>query len=121
MEIRIAKFSLHPKDKPVGYAVGFNIVMDRGNSFYRDTVVSLEEAKDKSSDEIVLAAWNKIKEFIVDQALEEVDREPLLGSRWDPPEEDIPEKLADHLVRSEETDEEIKNPSIEDGDSFEKG
>jgi len=84
MEIKLAKFQLYPASIPNGYAVGFNIATINNRQFYRDVLVSFEEAKDKTDEEIMEVAWGMMKTDIVKEVerLEEIN--PLLGKEWEP-------------------------------------
>ena len=84
MKIKLAKFQLYPASIPNGYAVGFNIATINNRQFYRDVLVSFEEAKDKTDEEIMEVAWGMMKTDIVKEVerLEEIN--PLLGKEWEP-------------------------------------
>lgn len=83
--VTIARFDLYPQEEPWGYCVGFNVSLSNGRSFYRDTVVPLEKASNKTDEEIVQEAWNMLEADI----LAEVDRlkskSPVVGQVWAPP------------------------------------
>ena len=79
MQVKIAKFNLYPRDEPTGYAVGFSVELDNGRSFYRDTVVSLEDATGLSDDEIVQLGYAALKEGIKSTAETQGAKSPLLG------------------------------------------
>ena len=53
VEIKIARYELYPTDEPTSFCVGFQVSVN-SRSMYQDTQVSLENAKDKTEDEIVL-------------------------------------------------------------------
>lgn len=86
MEITVVKFTLYPKDNPTGYAVGFNINTVNGRSFYRDTLVPLEQASGLEDDDIVEEAWSALKGGIFDTLQQLEQRPPLLGKSWIPRE-----------------------------------
>ena len=84
MIVTIAKFGLYPKEDPSGYAVGFNITTDNGRSFYRDILVTLEEAQDKNDEEIVAVAWEKLEGGINQETERLMSKSTLLGREWNP-------------------------------------
>lgn len=85
MLVTIAKFELYPETDPTGYAVGFNITLDNGRSFYRDTVVVLGEAAKTSDDEEIIAiGWDQLFNDIIDEKNRLEGKSQLLGNVWVP-------------------------------------
>jgi hypothetical protein len=78
-EIKIARMELYPADEPTGYAVGFSYGVN-GRQGYIDTVVSLEEAKDKTQEDIVSIALDNLKDSILQQLTVWEAKSPLLGT-----------------------------------------
>jgi len=87
-KLTIARFELYPKDEPTGYVVGFNVELDNGRSFYVDGVVDLDEANGKSDEEIVSAAYKKLKGQIQSLVAALVDKSPILGKEFTPSDEE---------------------------------
>lgn len=84
--VTVAKFNLYPREDPTGFAVGFNISLDNGRSFYLDTVVSLKDAKGKDDEEIVELGWSKLEDNIMSRIQDLGEKSPMLGKEWTPPE-----------------------------------
>ena len=81
-EVKVAKFMLYPQDEPIGYAVGFSFSAN-DRSGYTDTVVILDEAKDKTQEEIMELALNKVKSGINSQLTSFESKSPMLGTSID--------------------------------------
>ena len=62
-ETILSTFEIYPADEPIGYRVGFTTSCN-GRSFYRQTVVSLEDVWDKKEDEIIDIALSELKQEI---------------------------------------------------------
>ena len=92
--VKLAKFELYPKEKPTGYAVGFNIALDNGESFYRDTVVGLEYFDGSNMEEVVSEGWNMIKDPILTKIVSKEIPSLKVGDDWSPPdlEKDLDDK-----------------------------
>ena len=99
MKIRTVKFRLYPDDIPTGYAVGFQATVN-GRTFYRDTLISLEESNELSDEEIISLAWKKIKDSMITEK-ERIENIPVvlgkefnvdeLGDVQEPEEEPVEE------------------------------
>jgi hypothetical protein len=89
MQIQIAKYELYPAEEPMGYAVGFNVTTGNNRQFYRDTIVTLEQAQNKSDEEIVTFAYETLKTGIEDEVIRLESKSNLLGSIWTPPQEEL--------------------------------
>jgi len=83
--VTIARFELYPLEEPTGYCVGFNVTLSNGRSFYRDTVVPLAQASNKTDEEIVQVAWNMLEADILAEADRMKGKPPFLGQVWTPP------------------------------------
>lgn len=83
--VTIARFELYPPEEPAGYCVGFNVSLENGRSFYRDTVVELDQASNKTDEEIVQVAWNMLEADILAE-VERLKKKPsVIGQVWTPP------------------------------------
>lgn len=87
MKIIISKYEKYPFDNPVGQAVGFTIFIN-DRSFYIDTIINKDEIADKIEDEILVLAWDILKEQVQLKVDELSVLPPLVGSEWSPPVED---------------------------------
>ncbi len=68
MQLKVIKYKLHPEDKPTGYAVGFNVKLINGRSFYAHTIVNLENLEEgKTDEEITQIAYEQLEEHISDR------------------------------------------------------
>jgi len=68
MQLKVIKYRLYPEDQPTGYAVGFNIKLINGRSFYAHTIINLEDLEDgKTDEEITQIAYEQLKEHIADR------------------------------------------------------
>ena len=68
MQLKVIKFKLYPENQPTGYAVGFNIKLLNGRSFYAHTIVNLEDLEDgKTDEEITQIAYGQLEEHIADR------------------------------------------------------
>jgi len=85
MEIRLRKFSPYPKENSIGYAVGFSTNF-AGSDIYKDTVVDYKDTIDKSKEEIVQIAWDRLKDDILTKVITMDDTYPKLGDAWEPPD-----------------------------------
>ncbi|RJR48285.1 MAG: DUF4102 domain-containing protein [Deltaproteobacteria bacterium] len=83
MEMKIARYELYPAGTPTGYCVGFSITAN-GRCFYRDTLVSLQEAREKADEEIVSLAYERLRQGIDAEAARLGAQSPLLIQVWSP-------------------------------------
>ena len=68
MQLKVIKYRLYPEDNPTGYAVGFNVKLINGRSFYAHTIVNLEDLEDgKTDEEITQIAYGQLEEHIADR------------------------------------------------------
>ena len=68
MQLKVIKFKLYPENQPTGYAVGFNIKLLNGRSFYAHTIVNLEDLEDgKTDEEIIQMAHSQLEGHIADR------------------------------------------------------
>ena len=68
MQLKVIKFKLYPENQPTGYAVGFNIKLLNGRSFYAHTIVNLEDLEEgKADEEITQIAYEQLEEHISDR------------------------------------------------------
>lgn len=68
MQLKVIKYRLYPEDYPIGYAVGFNVKLINGRSFYAHTVVDLEGLEEGIADEeIVQLAYKQLESHIADR------------------------------------------------------
>jgi hypothetical protein len=68
MQLKVIKYRLYPEENPIGYAVGFNIKLINGRSFYAHTIVNLEDLEDgKTDEEIVQIAYEQLETHIADR------------------------------------------------------
>ena len=68
MQLKVVKFRLYPEDNPIGYAVGFNIKLLNGRSFYAHTIVDLDDLEEgKTDEEIIQIAYEQLEEHISDR------------------------------------------------------
>lgn len=68
MQLKVIKYRLYPKESPTGYAVGFNIKLINGRSFYAHTIVNLEDLEEgKTDEEIIQMAYEQLEEHIADR------------------------------------------------------
>ena len=68
MQLKVIKYRLYPENQPTGYAVGFNIKLINGRSFYAHTVVNLEDLEEgKTDEEITQIAYKQLEEHITDR------------------------------------------------------
>ena len=87
-EVKVVRFDLYPQEEPTGYAVGFSFSANN-RSGYTDTLVTLDEAKDKSQEEIVSIALSKVKTGINTQLTSFESKSPVLGMSIDVSELDV--------------------------------
>lgn len=73
---KVVKLEKYPSEEPNGYAVGFLIEVNN-KSFYLDTVVNFDEAKDEET--AVEKALDKLKSQILAIAEEIKNKPSLLG------------------------------------------
>ena len=115
MKIIIQKYQLYPKEKPEGYAVGFNIQtydsVTEGEGelavskevqtakYYKEQLVPLKDATGLSEDEIIDLAWQTVKLDVQEKEQELKQRPTYLGKEWIPiqdrKEPEIPETPED--------------------------
>ena len=77
MEIQIVRLELYPTHESTGWAVGLTVTTKTEKRFYRDVIVSFDEAA--NDDDAVKVALSKLKDDI-SQQVEELDKKPnLLG------------------------------------------
>lgn len=68
MQLKVIKYRLYPEESPTGYAVGFNIKLINGRSFYAHTIVNLDDLEgSKTDEEIVQIAYEQLEEYISDR------------------------------------------------------
>lgn len=68
MQLKVIKYRLYPENQPTGYAVGFNIKLINGRSFYAHTIVNLEDLEEgKTDEEITQIAYEQLEEHISDR------------------------------------------------------
>ena len=68
MQLKVIKYRLYPEDNPTGYAVGFNVRLINGRSFYAHTIVDLEGLEEgKTDEEITQIAYEQLEEHIADR------------------------------------------------------
>lgn len=79
MKVRIIKYETYPIDNPNSYAVGFDISLENGRSFFMDTLVKMEDIGSGMIDEdIVSLAFNKIEESISEKVEELSYSKPII-------------------------------------------
>ena len=68
MQLKVIKYRLYPEENPTGYAVGFNIKLLNGRSFYAHTIVDLDDLEEgKTDEEITQIAYGQLEEHIADR------------------------------------------------------
>ena len=68
MQLKVIKYRLYPEEEPTGYAVGFNVRLTNGRSFYAHTIVNLEDLEEgKTDEEITQIAYEQLEEHIADR------------------------------------------------------
>lgn len=68
MQLKVIKYKLYPEENPTGYAVGFNIKLLNGRSFYAHTIVDLEGLEEsKTDEEIIQIAYEQLETHIADR------------------------------------------------------
>lgn len=68
MQLKVIKYKLYPENQPTGYAVGFNVKLINGRSFYAHTIVDLEGLEEgKTDEEITQIAYMQLEEHIADR------------------------------------------------------
>ncbi len=68
MQLKVVKYRLYPEESPTGYAVGFNIKLINGRSFYAHTIVNLDDLEEgKTDEEITQMAYEQLEEHIADR------------------------------------------------------
>ena len=69
MKLKVVKYRLYPEENPTGYAVGFNVRLINGRSFYAHTIVALDDlGEGKTDEEITQMAYEQLEEHIADRA-----------------------------------------------------
>ena len=67
-QLKVIKFKLYPEENPIGYAVGFNVNLINGRTFYAHTIVNLEDLEEgKTDEEITQIAYEQLEEHISDR------------------------------------------------------
>lgn len=62
MRTQIVKYEIYPKENPTSYAVGFEISLESGRSFYMDTLVDIGDIESGMVDgQIAELAFNQIE------------------------------------------------------------
>ena len=65
MKLKVVKYRLYPEENPTGYAVGFNVRLINGRSFYAHTIVDLDDLEEgKTDEEITQIAYEQLEEHI---------------------------------------------------------
>lgn len=65
MQLKVIKYRLYPEDNPAGYAVGFNVKLTNGRSFYAHTIVDIEGLEEgKTDEEITRIAYEQLEKHI---------------------------------------------------------
>ncbi len=65
MQLKVIKYRLYPENQPTGYAVGFNIKLLNGRTFYAHTIVNLEDLEEgKTDEEITQIAYEQLEDHI---------------------------------------------------------
>ena len=68
MQLKVIKYRLYPEDNPTGYAVGFNVKLVNGRSFYAHTIVDLDDLEEgKTDEEITQVAYGQLEGHIADR------------------------------------------------------
>jgi len=68
MQLKVIKYRLYPEENPTGYAVGFNVRLINGRSFYAHTIVDLDDLEEgKTDEEIIQIAYEQLKEHIANR------------------------------------------------------
>lgn len=68
MQLKVIKYRLYPEESPIGYAVGFNVKLINGRSFYAHTIVNLDELiEGKTDEEITQMAYTQLETHIADR------------------------------------------------------
>ena len=81
-EVKVVRFDLYPQEEPTGYAVGFSF-SSNNRTGYIDTLVTLDEAKDKSQEDVVLLALSKVRTDINSHLASFESKSPMLGTSID--------------------------------------
>lgn len=69
MKVKVIKYENYPVDDSMGYAVGFDVVLENGRNFYVDTLVEYVEIESGCIDEdIVNLAYSKVEALITEKA-----------------------------------------------------
>lgn len=82
-QIIISRFGLYPNDLPEGYCVGFSVTCN-GYSMYTDTIVPLNEAQNKTNEQIVDIAYNIVKNNINGFLTTSENKQTLVGQTFSP-------------------------------------
>ena len=68
MQLKVIKYRLYPEDNPIGYAIGFNVKLINGRSFYAHTIVNLDDLEEgKTDEEITQIAYMQLETHIADR------------------------------------------------------
>lgn len=100
--IYVKRFELYPKELPTCYTVGFGIE-ENGRLDYIDTQVFLYEAENKTNEEIVEIAKNKIRNEILAKVNYLNSLSPIIGMEISL--EDISNSETSETGETEETSE----------------
>ncbi len=125
MNVKVAKLSLYPKNKPEGYAVGFNIATLNKRMFYVDTFIPFESINEEGDTYILTLAWEALKKDILERVETLEDEESIIGKSWKPPNlesdmQSILDKRAERVLKEpvesigEEEEELIEDDGRED-------
>lgn len=87
MEVQISRFELYPSDEPHSYVVGFTIKTNNNRTFYRDILLPIVEMGEISDEQVVETGWNFLKDGILNEVERLQNKSPLIGSVWNPPEQ----------------------------------
>ena len=69
MKLKVVKYELYPTMEPTGYAVGFDVRLENGRSFFAHTIVDFEGLEGGETDEeITQIAYEQLEAQIADRA-----------------------------------------------------
>lgn len=69
MRLKVIRYDLYPAVEPTGYAVGFDVRLKNGRSFYAHTTVDFEGLEGGETDEeIAQIAYEQLEAQIADRA-----------------------------------------------------
>ena len=78
MKVIVSRLEQYPENEPTGWAVGFNVTLENGRSFYTDTVISFDKAGDDEA--AVKKAKTALKSQINKQATALGKKSSLVGT-----------------------------------------